>query len=71
MSFHTETTHAGYARAAVDLRIQMAEVANSVTGKAYVREFLAGPLTATPDHDGPAMACVLPLSASRAYSDSS
>ncbi|MCW6004318.1 hypothetical protein K1W54_06945 [Micromonospora sp. CPCC 205371] len=54
MSFHTETTLAGYARAAVDLRIRMAEAADTVTGQAYVRQLLAGRLDAIPNHAGQA-----------------
>ena len=41
MSFHTETTLAGYARAAVDLRIHMAEVSATPTDLTYLRELLA------------------------------
>ncbi|ROO63002.1 hypothetical protein EDC02_5011 [Micromonospora sp. Llam0] len=54
MSFHTENTLAGYARAAVDLRIRMAEVAQTVTDHAYVRELVAGRLAATPELDSQA-----------------
>jgi hypothetical protein len=56
LSFHTETTLAGYARAAVDLRIRMAEVAQTMTGQAYVRELLAGRLKAPPVDDDQAEA---------------
>jgi hypothetical protein len=42
LSFHTETTLAGYARAAVDLRIRMAEVSCAVSDIAYLRELLVG-----------------------------
>jgi hypothetical protein len=42
LSFHTETTLAGYARAAVDLRIRMAEVSCAATDIGYLRELLAG-----------------------------
>jgi hypothetical protein len=41
VSFHHETTLAGYARAAVDLRIHMADYAYGVLDRGYLREMLA------------------------------
>jgi hypothetical protein len=42
LSFHTETTLAGYARAAVDLRIRMADISCAATDITYLRELLTG-----------------------------
>ena len=56
MSFHTENTLAGYARAAVDLRIRMAETAHTATDRAYVRELFTVRLPATHDNDDTAAA---------------
>jgi hypothetical protein len=39
MSLHLETTLTGYARAAVDLKIRMAEFTTSVRGRSYLRHF--------------------------------
>jgi hypothetical protein len=48
MSLHLETTLAGYARAAVDLKIRMAEFTESVRGQSYLRHFAESLLDAAP-----------------------
>jgi len=54
LSFHTENTLVGYARAAVDLRIRMSEVVQSVADVAYLREMLAGRvIPAMLEHEDP------------------
>ncbi|TWG28194.1 hypothetical protein FHX75_111345 [Micromonospora palomenae] len=50
MSFRTESTLAGYARAAVDLRLRMTEYSRSRFAQQYLRAFLEPRLAHDPDY---------------------